>query len=293
MIFSFFIMEQLRKENILSNPFRADLHCHTTCSDGSLDSEDLIRLAKEKNLQGLSITDHDCVDAYEKAVPYARQQGLSLGTGVEFSCMEEGVSTHILGYDFDLKHEKILSLCFWHRERRKKRNLKILEKLSSFGIRIEPQELELKNGSHRPIGRPHIAIILLKKGIVRSLQEAFQRFLGEGKSCFDPGESITVEETLAVIHEAGGKGFLAHPHLFQKPRFVLKLLEKPFDGVECYYSKCLPNQEKKWLKLAEKRGLLISGGSDFHGEFKPDIPLGCSWVGKKEFDRIFEKNKCC
>lgn len=272
--------------------FRADLHCHTSCSDGSMSPEEVVRHAIEVGLAGLSITDHDTVDAYPLAIPIARELGLALGTGVEFSSIYEGKSVHILGYDFKLDHPQIQAFCQMHLERRRSRSQKILEKLARQGISLNLDELEISMGEGHPIGRPHIALALLQKGIVTSIQDAFNRYLGDGRPCYDPGEPITCDETIDVIHEAGGKAFLAHPHLMKDSNFIDRLLQKSFDGIECYYSKCNPQQEKRWVKVAMKRNLLISGGSDFHGVIKPGIPLGCSWVNREIFDQIFQNNRC-
>lgn len=254
--------------------------------------EELINHAMEINLSGLSITDHDTVDAYASAIPAAKNANLVLGTGVEFSSTCEGRNVHILGYDYNVNHPTIHEFCKKHLKRRRSRSQRILDKLAAKGISLNLEELEIHLGEGHPIGRPHIALALLQKGVVQSIQEAFDRFLGDGKPCYDPGEPISSDETIDVIHEAEGKAFLAHPHFMRDFNFVERLLQKPFDGIECYYSKCTPEQEKPWVNLAKKRNLLMSGGSDFHGTIKPNIPLGASWVNRETFDRIFEKNRC-
>ena len=127
---------------------------------------------------------------------------------------------------------------------------------------------------------------MLEKGAVSSIQEAFDRFIGEGKPCFEPGESVTPEETIQIIQNAGGKAFIAHPHLVRKGSVLNALLSMPFDGIECYYGR-FHNHEKRWLTVAERNGLLVSGGSDFHGTVKPHTELGCSWVPEEEVMKIF------
>lgn len=273
--------------------FRADLHCHSNCSDGSMTPKELISHAKEVGLRGLSITDHDSIHAYETAISAAKQEGIALGTGVEFSSVHEGVSVHVLGYDYDLHNIEIQAFCLRHIERRKHRNQKILEKLAKRGIAISMDELETNIPEGHPVGRPHIALTMMQKGFVRSIQEAFLHYLGDGKPCYDPGDPMSTEETIEVIHHAGGKAFIAHPHLLRNGRFVEKLLQKPFDGIECYYAKCPSELEQKWVRLAQQKNLLISGGSDFHGAIKPNIPLGCSWVNQETFESIFHRNRCC
>ncbi len=275
----------MHDENLSPSSFRADLHCHSTCSDGTATPEELIFLAKKIGLKGLSITDHDTVSAYTSAIPVAAEAGILLGVGIEFSCDFQGYSVHVLGYNFPLEDAGILALCTRHQERRKDRNALMLEKLRRKGLPIDPAELL----AHGTVGRPHIAQAMVEKGYVASVREAFQCYLGEGQSCYEKGEPFPVEDALRIIHAAQGKAFLAHPHLYNRQRMIKKLLELPFDGIECYYAKCSPDQERRWRTIAMERGLLLSGGSDFHGSIKPSLPLGCSWVDEAAFYKIFPK----
>ncbi len=263
--------------------FRADLHCHTIYSDGSESVEALIDLAVASQLQGLSITDHDTIAAYAEAIPYAKKKGILLGTGVEFSCIHREESIHVLAYGFPADSKEIATLCEMHQKRRKERNWAILKKLERLGMPLAEEELPHVG----TIGRPHIAKLLVDKGFVPTLQEAFRRYIGEGKPCYERGTLFSVEETLEIIHRSHAKAFIAHPHLFKKASSVRKILDLPFDGLECYYAKCPPYEEARWVKLAQERGLLVSGGSDFHGKFKPHIPLGSSWVDEQAFRKIF------
>lgn len=266
---------------------KADLHCHSNCSDGSLTPQELVLLAKERGLWGLSITDHDTIEAYEKAIPAAKEEGIRLGTGVEFSCEHLGISIHLLGYDFLLTNAGIREFCARHQTRRKERNLAMLKQLNKKGVLIKEEELLLL-GKGKTIGRPHIAQLMEKKGYVSSLREAFDKYLAEGKCCYVSGESFSLQETIDVIHQAGGKAFLAHPHLIPKTLSLKEVLRFPLDGIESYYSKMTGDQVKPWLALVQKKGLLFSGGSDFHGSAKPEVSLGASFVTKEIFEKIFE-----
>ena len=181
--------------------YRADLHCHSTCSDGTHTPEELLMLAKEKGLSALSITDHDILDAYTEAFfKKSERVVVTLYMGVEFSSRYQNFPIHILGHGVK-KTEESLTFCQKHRERREKRNQMIFDRFKRLGIMIEKQEL-----SNCPvIGRPHnMANVLLKKGYVSFIQEAFDRYLGEGKRCFIPGETFSPEATIHVIHQAGG-----------------------------------------------------------------------------------------
>ena len=241
---------------------------------------ELIQLAKQMGLKGLSITDHDSIDAYEEAVPAAKAAGIRLGTGVEFSCEFQGISLHLLGYDFDLKNPQIQELCQRHKKRREIRNLAILAKLDKAGMPIRYEELK-----GTTIGRPHIAQLMVEKGYVKNLREAFNQYLGEGKKCYDPGTPFTVEEAIEVIHAAGGKAFVAHPQLLPDAFPVEDLLKLSLDGLECFYCRLF---KKSWADYAEAKGWIKSGGSDFHGSAKPENELGCSGVDEETFNKIFK-----
>lgn len=259
----------------------ADLHCHSTCSDGTLTPGELVLKAKEVGLHGFSITDHDTTEAYPEAIEVAQKVGIRLGSGIEFSCHFEGRSLHLLGYDFYLNHEKLQELCKRHRLRRERRNRAILEKLQGVGIEISYEEL-----SGKSIGRPHIAKLMVEKGFIKHPREAFHQYIGEGKPCYVPGEPFHPKEAIEVIHQAGGKAFLAHPHLLPSTLKIDRLLQFSFDGIEGYYAKLLPT---RWLRIAETKSLLLSGGSDFHGSVRPEIELGCNGVDQMTFEKIFTK----
>ncbi|MCI0382448.1 MAG: PHP domain-containing protein [Chlamydiae bacterium] len=268
--------------------FRADLHCHTHFSDGTLSPTELILLAEQSGLSAISITDHDTIGAYQEAKGVAKKHNVILATGIEFSCKFEGLNIHLLGYDFSLESKKLLTFCELHEKRRKKRNELILKKLAQLKMAIAIEELEEMKRKKGALGRPHIANLMIKHGYVATFQEAFDRFIGDDKIAYVEGPVFSVEETIQIIHGAGGKAFLAHPHHIDHSGKINKLLEKPFDGIECYYNRSHPHEEQKWINIARERNLLISGGSDFHGSIRPNIPLGCSWVDEELFYKIFQ-----
>jgi predicted metal-dependent phosphoesterase TrpH len=268
------------------SPYRADLHCHSTYSDGTLTPIELLHLAKEKGLSAICITDHDSLDAYtDETFEEAQRVGIILYVGVEFSSRHMGQNIHVLGYGVEIT-PTLLEFCEKHKERRRERNRAMLEHLKKLSFPIEEEEL-YRGRESSSVGRSHIADLMVQKGYVRSIKEGFNRYLGDGKCCYEEGRYFSVEETIDQIHRSKGKAFLAHPHLIRKKEVLRAVLEMNFDGIECYYCLFHANQEKRWLSLVEEKGMLKSGGSDFHGAVTPHVPLGCSWVDQSTAEAIF------
>ncbi len=267
------------------NEFRADLHCHTTCSDGTVKPQDIIQLAHDIGLQGLSITDHDTISAYPEAAPLAQAKNLSLISGLELSAIHQHTSVHILAYSFPLSSPIIEEFCHRHHQRREQRNQAILHLLAKHHMPLSVEDLSQEAFScpKHSIGRPHIAMAMVKKGYVNSIQEAFYKYIGEGKLCYEPGAIFSVEETLDIIHQAKGLAIIAHPHLIEKVGILRDLLEMNFDGIEGYYARFPRTATERWIKIGERKGWIITGGSDFHGDIKPTLPLGSSWVNAETF----------
>lgn len=276
-------------------PFRADLHCHSTCSDGSLTPSELIELAAKSGLKGLSITDHDSVGAYTPEIfKEAEEAGIKLIPGVEFSTGIDSTSIHLLGYDVSLESPELISLCNEHVIRRRNRCRAILKRLEQSGMPVSETELLETVAAVNPkdrnniVGRPHIAQMMVKLGYVQTVTEAFKKYIGEDGPCYVQGEYISPAETIETIHKAGGIAVIAHPHLIKKPNILKRLLEMKFDGIECYYSKFPKEDHLRWIKIANYRGMLITGGSDFHGTIKPSITLGCSWIDEEHFNKLMK-----
>lgn len=275
-------------------PFRADLHTHTFFSDGGDSPETLLQQAKERQLSGIAITDHDTVEAFATALPFAKQIGVLLLSGIEFSANHRKEPVHVLGYGFSLKSEAIHEFCHRHQQRRKRRNLKILSNLKRIGISIEEEDLEKVQAEassfrDRTIGRPHIALVLVQRGIVQTVREAFHKYLGEGKVAYDPGEPISPEETIKVIHQAKGYAIIAHPHLLIRRVVINDLLSMQFDGLEAYYAQMDKEREAKWIEIGRSKKWIITGGSDYHGKIKPMNPLGASWVSETTFNHLYDR----
>ena len=262
--------------------FRADLHCHTTCSDGTDSPEVVIRKAALIGLQGLSITDHDTIAAYTPQLfSLAEELKIQLLAGLELSSEWEKTSVHILGYGIDLQSSSLRDFLISMVRRRNERNENIVQKLKNKGFAIELGEIERLG--FPIIGRPHIAWLMVKKGYVKSTKEAFDRYLKDGASCYASGIKFTPQEVIDQIHSAKGKAILAHPHFLPQGSFIREILKLPLDGLEGYYGLLHPFQEKHWLDLAKTRNWIVTGGSDYHGSVKPDTPLGASWTSQETF----------
>lgn len=263
-----------------------DLHMHSTSSDGSYTPKELLDAAKEAGLKGISITDHDTVAAYDEDLySYASQIGVELITGVEFSTIYEQLPVHILGYNIDVKNQSLKKLCLAHATRREDRNKKILKKLEEYGVLITYDELLAQGGN--TIGRPHIAHLLMEKGVVSSIKEAFEKWIGDGKKCYERGKIFSPKEAIDTIRLAGGVAILAHPILYKKKSTIKGLLNRfDFDGMECYYAAFSEDQKYRIVKIANEHSLLVTGGSDFHGDTKPYIKIGASYTNEEDLERL-------
>ncbi|MCH9616762.1 MAG: 5'-3' exoribonuclease [Chlamydiia bacterium] len=269
------------------------MHCHSTCSDGSLSPIELLNLAKESGLHGISITDHDTVAAYtQKTFDHAKKIGVDLIPGVEFSTVynkrEGSESVHILGYGIDIHHEKIKHLQKLHEQRRKERFEQILSKLKAGGFDLTDGNFDKeKRGS---VGRPHIALALIEKGYAADMKMAFRKFLGDRAPYFVPSNMPSIEETIATIKIAGGKAILAHPILIKGRKILRKIMSSyQFDGMECYYGNFPRDRIEFLLKMCEHKNLLITGGSDFHGEHRTFVTLGSSFMTKQALGSLLSR----
>lgn len=270
---------------------RFDLHMHTRFSDGTMTVSQLIELAKEKKLSGVSITDHDTIDAYPIAFEEGAKLKLKVLSGIEISCLHKGQSVHVLGYAFSHKNGGFNAFIKKCQGMRESRNLKMLENLNQYH-QIEIKEEALVDKFQKPLnamGRPHIAQVLIDMGYTNSIQSAFNRYLGDKQKCYVQGHRPSVVEAIDALHQAKAFAVLAHPHLIDSSALVKELLALPFDGLEGYYAKFMPDQEKKWVDIAREKSWLITGGSDFHGYPKAINELGSSWVDENTFRTLMQR----
>lgn len=256
-----------------------DLHVHTTASDGTMSPAEVVRYAKEKGLRTIAITDHDTIEGIAEGLQEGRKLGLEVIPGVEVSVDFAKGTMHLLGYYIDYTSAELLEKLAIVQRARAERNLKIIEKLRGLGIDIDLSEIK-EAPEHGQIGRPHFAYALVQKGYVQNIQDAFERYLRKGGPAYAEKFKFSPQEAMSVIHKAGGVTVLAHPFTLNQLQLhdlepvIVELKENGLDGIETYYPEHSEGQTKFYRHLAQKYGLAITGGSDFHGFNKDKEDLG-------------------
>ena len=241
-----------------------DLHTHTNRSDGLLPPEKVVQLAAQAGLRAVAITDHDEIGALEVAVAVGNQFGIEVISGVELSVSHNGYDIHILGYLVDFHHPRLLEFLNYFQSERVRRVHRILEKLNALGYPV-PLETVMRKAGAGSIGRPHIADALVEEGRVLSYQDAFNRFIADGKPAFVPKVRISAAEAVTIIHEADGLACLAHPGQNLTAPIILDVINAGVDGIEVIHPKHNFSQREFYRQLAKTYNLLETGGSDFHG----------------------------
>ena len=274
---------------------RLDFHLHTTHSDGSCTPAEVIALAAKAGVTALAITDHDITTGLPEATAAGKDRGIEIIPGIEISSLLGDSELHMLGYFLDYQDARLNERLMRLRESRHRRNPKIIERLQAAGIDITYDEVRALAGTDS-VGRPHIARVLMEKGVVSSAKEAFDQWLADGRPAYVPRELPTPAEAIHWIKEAKGLAVLAHPTWVKTTEGTLADLVRALkadglDVVEVHYSTHTPRQTRDYLALATQQGLLVTGGSDFHGLTKPDIEVG---IGKGSLhvpDSLLDKMK--
>ena len=266
-----------------------DFHIHTTKSDGTFSPLETLIHAKNIGLGCISITDHDTLEGTREIqveIRRSQEQGIRIVSGIEISAKFTSGALHILGYGMDIDNLPLKNKLNEFKEIRKKRNLSIIEKLNQLGFDINENDILKQSRDNESQGRPHIAKMLLDKGVVKTVNEAFEVFLGQGKKAYIEKKLVTAEVAIKLISDAGGKAFLAHPTTLKLDDeafkiYLKKLMDYGLRGIEVFTPHHSPTQVTKYQKIALKNRLLISAGSDFHGTIKPDVVMGQCFLGKK------------
>lgn len=255
-----------------------DLHVHSNKSDGSLSPSDLVLEAKKKGLKAFALTDHDTVDGIDEAMAASENSGVTVIPGIELSTEYERKDIHIVGLLIDKEQPAFRDKIQEFVDSRIQRNRKMCQKLTEAGCPLTYEEL-VEEFPGAVITRAHYAQILLKKGYTKSLREAFERYIGDRGPCFIPREKITPEDGVKLILSAKGIPVLAHPLLYGMGKERLQILvdrlkDAGLEAIEAVYCTYSPSEETQMREFTKKNGLLISGGSDFHGNAKPGLEMG-------------------
>jgi len=263
-----------------------DLHIHTTASDGVMSPFEIVRYAKAKGLQAIAITDHDTIEGLEEGLLEGERIDFEVIPGIEISAEHSPGSMHLLGFFLDIHHPLLNERLGYLQKARAERNPKIVERLNRLGIELTYEEV-LKASGGGQVGRPHFAQVLLEKKYVRSFQEAFDRFLKKGAAAYVDKFRFTAKEAIHFINEAKGVAVLAHPNTLNMNGYseleilILRLIEEGLKGIEVYYPEHSTLEVAQYKALAERYGLLMTGGTDYHGIEKNGLEIGVGRGGMK------------
>ena len=254
--------------------YEADLHCHTTASDGLLSPTELVQLAAKLGLKGIGITDHDTIQGWKEAEEAGANYQIKILKGIELNTDWGGKEVHILGYEVDSSSDYLTDKLRVLRTAREKRMVEILDRFKDLGINISVDEVR-QFAQGESIGRPHIAQVLIERGYVKTIREGFDRYIGTGAPAYVPRYKLTPEEGIHIIREAHGVAVLAHPGVHRLEEGIPAWVKVGLQGIEVLHPQHSLDDEKRYLEIAQEYHLLATGGSDFHGEArKPGVNLG-------------------
>ncbi len=273
------------EENLFNTKY-ADLHLHTNFSDGTFSPERVVMEASHLGLSAIAITDHDILDGIEPALSAGEQYGVEVIPGVELSSESDGAEVHILGYYMDWQNQQFCQRLQEFRESRRIRAMKMVDKLNQLGLDMEYDDV-LERADLIAIGRPHVANALVKRGYVATASEAFYRFLGDNGPAYVPKYKLAPAEAIAMILDVGGVPIIAHPGMIHQS-LVPELASLGLMGVEAFHPSHSVQISDYYCDLAEKHNLLITGGSDCHGEAKGAMTMGKIRLPYKYIDALKE-----
>ncbi len=243
----------------------ADLHTHTTHSDGLLTPEELFIKATACGIKGLSITDHDTLEGNIEAKELSKKYNIDFIEGIELSCFDSQNEYHILGYGIDIYDEELNKHINQFKQKRLERAEAMTKRLNNLGVNIKFNDIVDKAGTS-PITRPHIAQVIMDSGYVSSRKDAFNLYIGDNKPAFEVKAIFQVENAIKMINTAGGVAVIAHPSSFVTQKKLFKFIEAGLDGIEVHHPLHTKKMRREFHSIANQYWLLETGGSDFHGD---------------------------
>ena len=270
-----------------------DLHLHSTCSDGSKTPTEIVEGAAAIGLTGMALTDHDTLEGIPVAAQAAESHGLRFIGGTELSVLWKGQSMHMLVYFLDPAGGPLEDRMEELRDSREVRNNQIAGKLQNLGLEITIEEVITEAGGG-VIGRPHFAGVMIQKKYVENVPEAFDRYLAAGRPAYTPRKRLTAEEAIGLSRESGAVPVIAHPHTLnlRADEFAegfAELVDSGLGGIEAYYGEYTPALRTRIAEICEDLGIVATGGSDYHGKYKPHLSIG---TGKRDLhvpDSVFDQ----
>lgn len=265
----------------------ADLHTHTTCSDGCCTPEGLVEQAAARGIQVLSVTDHDTVKGLGAAAEAAKKRGIEFVPGIELSVTLQGEEIHLLAYELDPTHSGLERHLKAMQDARRERAWSMIERLREHEVEVEDEQLHEDIEETQAVGRPHVASALVRHGHVETSRDAFERYLGRGKPGYVPKPAFAAAEALTLVHEAGGVGVLAHPGHWTSGTQLRRLVEKGLDGIETRHPSHDASLRVYYERLARGYDLRTTGGSDYHGRTEDEeTNLGTVGMTRAEWERF-------
>jgi predicted metal-dependent phosphoesterase TrpH len=263
----------------------ADLHVHTNFSDGTFSPEEVVQHASKMGLDCIAICDHDVIDAIDPCLLYGEKLGVEIIPAVELTAEKQGCEIHMLGFYIAWKdaafQETLERLC----AQREKRIYDMVNKLKKYKIKLDPEEVFQLSGKGS-IGRLHLARMLYKKGYVATVDDAFKKYIGNGKSCYVGKINLTPERAIDEIIKAGGIPVLAHPGVMGKDEFIPSYIKHGLMGIEVYHTDHPPAVAKRYEEIAKRHNLLVTGGSDCHGLGKGRVLMGAITIGYELVEKL-------
>jgi len=243
---------------------RADLHTHTTASDGTLSPQEHVKWAASQGLAAVAITDHDTIKGWDQAIAASRSLGIEIVPGCELSTEVGKAEVHVLAYYFDRTEPSMVALLERMRGGRRARAAECVSKLHALGFTGVSLERVMELGGES-VGRPHVAQAMIEAGVVRTSEEAFERYLTHGKPAYVPRPKLTPVEAIEAVKQAGGVPVLAHPGLIRNDNLVREILRAGVLGIEAYHSDHGEQQRQFYARWGLDSGLIVTGGTDSHG----------------------------
>ncbi len=249
----------------------ADLHLHTQFSDGTFTPEELVERAHKLGFAAIALTDHDTVEGCARAAAACAAVGMDFLPGSELTAEHNDTEVHIIGYLLDTQNKTLLEKISGFQAQRQNRIHEMCAALNAAGIPLKAEAVFALANCKSP-GRPHVARTLVKEKLIGNLDEAFEKYLKKGRVAWVPKTKMSALESIELIHQAGGVAVMAHPGLNRTDEIIPALVDAGLDGIECFHTKHSTVMAERYLMIAEKHGLLVTGGSDCHG-FSKKAPL--------------------